>query len=69
MANLLIEAPPTSIVIDGDELKVNTDFKTCLKILLAFEDPELAMVEKSMILVELLYQEQPKNWNNEPKPP
>lgn len=61
MENILVDAPPTTIEISGREYDVNYDFRTCLKIILAFEDPELAMVEKSMVLVELLYKDKPKD--------
>jgi hypothetical protein len=38
---------------------MDTDFRTCLRIILAFEDPELADVEKRMVLIENLYPEPP----------
>lgn len=59
MPNVLVDAPPTTIEINGRDYEVNYSFRNCLKIILAFEDPELAMVEKSMVLVELLYREKP----------
>lgn len=62
MGNILVDAPPTTIEIDGREHEVNYDFRTCLKIILAYEDPELAAIEKAMVLVELLYKEKPSNF-------
>lgn len=61
MNNILVDAPPTTIEIQGRECEINSDFRSCLKIILAFEDPDLAMVEKSAVLVELLYKEPPEN--------
>lgn len=53
--NLLISKLPTSVVIDGAEVKINTDFRICLKIILAFEDEELTNSEKCYILLHNLY--------------
>lgn len=54
--NLLVEELPESVFIEDKEYPINTDFRNCLRIILAFEDPELTTVEKSMILLENLYQ-------------
>ena len=61
MNNILVDAPPTSIYIDGQEYKIDYDFRNCLKNILAFEDPELAKVEKFSVLVELLYEDAPED--------
>ena len=57
--NILIDRLPTSVWIDGQEFPLDADFRTCLRIILAFEDPELASVEKQMVMVENLYPETP----------
>ncbi len=59
--NLLTEKLPTAVEIDGRAYAVNYDFRTCLKIILAFEDPSLAQVEKQAILLQLFYKEIPDN--------
>ena len=61
MGNILVDVFPTAIEIDGKEYEINTHFQTCLRIILAFEDPELAVVEKQLVLLENLYNEEPDN--------
>lgn len=61
MSNVLIERLPTSVEIDGREYPLDTDFRTCLRIILAFEDPDLAQAEKVSVMLTLLYLEQPEN--------
>ena len=59
--NVLIDKLPTSIEIDGNIFEINTDFRTCLKIILMFEDSELVMAEKQILMLRLLYKEIPSN--------
>lgn len=59
--NALLESPPTSIEIDGKEYAINYDYRTCLNIILAFEDNELTPQEKTQVMLELLYKELPEN--------
>jgi len=59
--NILIETLPTAIEIDGIEYDINSDFRSCLRIILAFEDGSLAAFEKQMILLENLYKDMPTN--------
>ena len=61
MRNILVDILPTAIEIDGQEHPINWDFRTGIRIILAFEDPGLAVVEKQSILIELLYEEIPEN--------
>ncbi|MBG0770317.1 MAG: bacteriophage Gp15 family protein [Anaerolineaceae bacterium] len=61
MNNILIDRLPTSVWIDGREYQLDTDFRTCLRIILAFEDPDLADVEKRIVLIENLYPEPPND--------
>lgn len=53
--NILLEQFPTKTIIDGKEYKFNTDFRNCLKIILAFEDEELLMEDKIWITLNNLY--------------
>lgn len=53
--NALIEKLPTVAEIDGVEYELDTNFRTCLKIILAFEDMELTGQEKNIVMLELLY--------------
>lgn len=59
--NLLIENFPTAVEIDGVEYELNCDFKTCIRIILAFEDEALADVEKQCVLLNNLYRDLPAN--------
>ena len=60
--NTLIDKFPTKALIDGKVYELNTDFRNCLKIILAFEDDELLDFEKAEIMLRNLYGENiPKN--------
>lgn len=60
--NLLIDTLPTALDIDGKEYEINTDFRTCVNIMLAFEDTELTNIEKQTImLLNLFNKEIPDN--------
>lgn len=59
--NLLIDTMPTSLEIDGKEYEINTDFRTCVNIMLAFEDTELTNIEKQTVMLVNLYKEVPEN--------
>lgn len=50
---------PTAVEINGIEYPINSDFRTCLRIILAFEDEELTNNEKAMLLLDNLYPEIP----------
>ncbi len=59
--NILVDAFPTAIEIEGREYEINTDYRTCLKTLLAFEDDELTDSEKYQITLTNLYKDVPEN--------
>jgi len=59
--NILFEHLPTSVEIDDREYSINTDFRICLRIVQAYEDPELTRHEKEVVLLNLLYNEIPEN--------
>lgn len=57
--NALTERFPTRAKIDGQYYELNTDFRIGIKIMLAFEDAELSVFEKQLIMLRLLYKEIP----------
>ncbi|ADY54714.1 putative protein GP15 [Syntrophobotulus glycolicus DSM 8271] len=59
--NILTEQLPTAVEIDGAVYELDTDFRSCLNIILAFEDQELTDYEKQIVLLQLLYREIPEN--------
>lgn len=59
--NPLIDKFPTKIKIDDEILEINTDFRNCLKIILAFEDENLTIEEKYYIMLKRLYGFIPNN--------
>lgn len=59
--NILIEILPTAVEVDGVEYSINTDFRTCIRIILAFEDDELTGYEKQLIMLQNLYSRIPDN--------
>jgi hypothetical protein len=59
MENILFDTLPECIEIDGNVYQINADFRTCLKIIMAFEDNELTPQEKQIILINNLYRETP----------
>jgi hypothetical protein len=57
--SILIDMLPEYITVHGDIYQINADFRTCLKIIMAFEDNELTPQEKQIILINNLYRETP----------
>lgn len=57
--NVLTDAFPTSVEIDGKEYALNTDFRNGVDIMLAYEDPNLTAADKIMVMLTLLYKEIP----------
>lgn len=57
--NILTEQLPSAVEIAGREYPINTDFRTCVKVILAFEDPELTGHEKQVVLLNNLYDQIP----------
>ena len=52
--NALVNKFPTKLKIDEIEYEINTNFRICLDIILAFEDEELTGYEKIAIMLDLL---------------
>ena len=61
--NLLTSQLPDRIEIDGQQYKLNTGFRTCLRIIYAFEDNRLTIYEKFQVMLENLYDELPSDLN------
>lgn len=53
--NVLIDKLPIALKVAGDTYKINSDYRTCLKIMLAWEDKELSVLEKQAVMLALLY--------------
>lgn len=53
--NLLTDVLPTSLQIGDTEYPINSDFRTCLRIIMAFEDAELTNQEKQIVLLSSLF--------------
>lgn len=53
--NILVDELPESVTINTTEYQIDTDFRTCLKIIMAFEDNDLTPQEKQLILLGNLY--------------
>lgn len=59
--NPLVNKFPTKIQIGDTIHEINTDFRNCLKIILAYEDDNLTIEEKTTIMLMRLYGFVPKN--------
>lgn len=59
--NILVEQLPSAVEIDGQEWPINTDFRACLRVIMAFEDGDLTTQEKQVVLLENLYPSLPSN--------
>ncbi len=53
--NILTDELPGTVEIDGRAVRVNSDFRSCLRIVLAFEDPGLTPQEKQAVMLANLY--------------
>jgi hypothetical protein len=51
--NILTDALPDCVTVGGREYAVKTDFRACLKVILAFEDNDLTPQEKAFVLLSL----------------
>jgi hypothetical protein len=59
--NILTDVFPDAVIIDGVAVQVDTSYRTCLLIILAFEDAELTDQEKMSVLLHNLYDKVPEN--------
>jgi hypothetical protein len=53
--NILIGDLPTAVLIGDTEYPIETDFRACLRVIMAYEDNELTPQEKQIILLSNLY--------------
>lgn len=59
--NVLLNKFPQKIKIANEIYDINSDFRNCLKIIMAYEDDELTINEKHYIMLKRLYGTIPKN--------
>lgn len=59
--NPLIDKLPTKIKVGDEIIDINADFRNCLKIILAYEDEDLTIQEKHLIMIQRLYKIVPKD--------
>ena len=57
--NILVEDLPETLEIDGNSYRINSDFRSCLLTIMAFEDNELTMQEKQYVLLKNMFPEEP----------
>lgn len=62
--NILIDKLPTSVVIDGVEYKINSDFRTSILFSLLMEDEEVNEQDKILGALQLYYDVIPSNINS-----
>ena len=55
--NLLVEDLPDAVEIDGEVYPIETDWRACLRVILAFEDDQLTPMEKQLVMLGNLYPE------------
>lgn len=53
--NILTDELPSAVVVDGEEVPINTDFRSSLLAIMAFEDEDLTQSERAAILLRNLY--------------
>lgn len=61
---MLTAAFPHAVEANGNIYVLNTDFRVCLKIVEAFEDPRLTFFEKQAIMCGLLFKDMPENFSD-----
>lgn len=59
--NLLVDVLPETITIPPTEYQVDSDFRTCLRVILAFEDATLTPQEKQVILLSSVWVDMPSD--------
>lgn len=59
--NPLINKLPAKIKVGDEVIEINADFRNCLKIIIAYEDNDLTIQEKHLIMLKLLYKTMPQD--------
>lgn len=57
--NILLDGLPRAIGVAGQTIDINADYQTGLRIITAYEDPELTIQEKHIVMIKLLYKQPP----------
>ncbi len=57
--NILVDKLPETVEVGGRSYPINTDFRACLKTIMACEDGELTGYEKSLVILTNLFDEIP----------
>lgn len=57
--NLLIDTLPTSLEVNGKDYPIRSDFRDCLRVLIACADNELTSQEKCLVVLGNIYLEVP----------
>jgi hypothetical protein len=57
--NILTDRLPEAIRVNEKIYEINSDFRDCLRIIMAFEDNDLTGFEKQLVLLSNLYKELP----------
>jgi len=57
--NILTDRLPEAIRIEDRVYPINSDYRDCLRIIMAFEDNELTPIEKQWLVLDNLYPERP----------
>lgn len=57
--NILTDRLPEAIRVNGKAYEINSDFRDCLRIIMAYEDNDLTAYEKQLVLLSNLYREIP----------
>jgi hypothetical protein len=59
--NILTDALPVVLEVDGKEYPIHSDFRACIRTVLAWEDNDLTNFEKQSVTLSNLYRRVPKN--------
>lgn len=57
--NILVDGLPEAVEVAGKRHKIRTDFRICLKTIMACEDPSLTGHEKAMVILTNLFETVP----------
>ena len=58
-ANILVSSLPSHVDVGGTQHEMNVDFRSALLVILAFEDDELTIAEKTTVMLGNLFVEMP----------
>lgn len=61
--NILLDSLPEAIRIQGKDYEINSDYRTGIQIMIAFEDQDLTPNEKALVMINRLYVERPQDLN------